>query len=322
MTAINAVAEIKALRITTGPLANGYVIAPAGKLNWYFTNLGLLPILQYLNSQERQDYVRNYLDLYISRLESNFTIMDVNFTGGDVTQPVKVTQDSDDSYAATTLSLAARYMALSNDNVWYAANIATLKNMAYYNLATQVKANGLTSVFQRPNANEIGYLMDNCEVYRGLRDFQALLASKGDSDAAYYGTFATTIGNAIKTLWDAVRGGYRAGDAYVAADTTFYPGTFCQSFPQAFGVVEAKSTFTGAWNYFNLYSPNWTALAYDPFPWAIHGYVARLRGNTARARTQLANIDKLFVSNRAMVTINELGWYQRARSLTNGMPAI
>ena len=54
--AIDAIARIKALRITTGPLSDGYRIAPGGRLNWYFTNLGLIAIVQFLNAYE--------LDLY------------------------------------------------------------------------------------------------------------------------------------------------------------------------------------------------------------------------------------------------------------------
>jgi len=41
-TPINVVAEIKALRIPSGPYAGGYELAPNGILNWYFANLGLL----------------------------------------------------------------------------------------------------------------------------------------------------------------------------------------------------------------------------------------------------------------------------------------
>ena len=37
---INAVAEIKALRIPTGAYAGAYEISPNGLSNWYFTNLG------------------------------------------------------------------------------------------------------------------------------------------------------------------------------------------------------------------------------------------------------------------------------------------
>ena len=53
--------------------------------------------------------------------------------------------------------------------------------MAYRNIALAVKPNGLTSVFQasRNQTNKAGYLMDNSEVYRGLRDFAAVLRERG-----------------------------------------------------------------------------------------------------------------------------------------------
>lgn len=47
---IDVVKEIKSLRIPTGPYTGGFEIAPNGRLNWYFTQLGLLPIVQYLSA--------------------------------------------------------------------------------------------------------------------------------------------------------------------------------------------------------------------------------------------------------------------------------
>ena len=57
---------------------------------------------------------------------------------------------------------------------------SALKDMAYRNIALAVKPNGLTSVFQasRNQTNDAGYLMDNSEVYRGLRDFAAVLRER------------------------------------------------------------------------------------------------------------------------------------------------
>lgn len=136
-----------------------------------------------------------------------------------------------------------------------------LKEVAYRNLALTAKPTGLTSVFQAPRSatNSIGYLMDNCEGYRGLRDLASLLRDRGET-----------------------------GDA--------------------------------GWAYLNTTTPGWEDGHCDPYPWAILGTVAAMRGQTALARLQLASIERKFVSNRALVTISllaALGSDDRQRLLSH-----
>jgi hypothetical protein len=321
---IDAIARIKALRITTGPLTNGYKIAPNGRLNWYFTQLGLIPIVQYLNTADLDTFIRKYMDLYLSRLESNFSIQDVNFNNAALTSITLVPSDSDDSYAATLLSLAARYLRASQNWAWWDANKARLKSIAYANIARLLKSNGLCRVFQPPRVSPVahyGYLMNNAEDYRGLRDFAAILSLRGESvEANYYNNIATGIAQSIIIyIWDSARSAFRISDQDLRADsTTFYSGTTCQVFPQAFGLSELSAYFTPAYNFLNTHSPQWPSEIYDPYPWAILGYVAAKRGDRVRAQAQMAASEKKFATTPALLTINELGFYQRTKSLLNG----
>lgn len=322
-TPIDAVAEIKRLRIGSGPLAGAYLIAPAGRVNWYFSNLGLLPLVWQLSGSELDLHVRTYLDLYLSRLEPDMSIRDVELPSGPSGPLSLALSDSDDSYAATFLSLASRYLAASGDGAWWNARKARLFDVAYRNLAVSAKPSGLTRVFQAPRSstNSTGYLMDNCESYRGLRDFAAALRLRGDSaDAAYYDSFAGAIGAAIsRDLWVPAFSAFRASDSDAGPTVRFYPGATCQAFPQAFGVAEAASRFDQAWAYLNSASPNWQDGRYDPFPWAILGFVAAKRGQWDQARAQLSAIDSLFASNRGLVTINELGYHLLSSRLVSGL---
>ena len=323
---INVVAEIKKLRIASGTFTGGYLMAPAGKLNWYFTNLGILPIIQYLNAADLDTYIRTYLDLYLRRLEANFSILDIDFPTGPTGAFQTVLSDSDDSYAATTLSVAARYLHASQNWAWWDANKAKLKTMAYRNLPVAVKPNGLTSVFQSPRSqtNSVGYLMDNCEAYRGLRDFAALLRERGEAgDATYYDSFATNIAARISnSLFDTTTGAFMPSDADLVPTSVFYAGTTCQVFPQAFGVSELSPYFDRGWAYLNRVTPNWQDGRYDAYPWAVLGFVAAKRGATAQAQAQLQMMNSQFLTNRGLVTINELGFYQRAASVLAGRPGI
>ncbi len=323
---ISVVNEIKKLRIASGTFTGAYLIAPGGRLNWYFTNLGILPIIQYLNAADLDLYIRTYLDLYLRRLEANSSIMDVDFPGATNGTFQTILSDSDDSYAATTFSVVARYLHASKNWTWWDANKGKLKTMAYRNLAKAVKPNGLTSVFQSPRSqtNSIGYLMDNCEAYRGLRDFAGLLRERGDTaDATYYDSFATNIAARINnSLFDATRSGFTPSDADPIATPEFYAGTTCQVFPQAFGVNELAPYFDRSWAYLNRVTPNWQDGRYDAYPWAVLGFVAAKRGATAQAQGQLQMINNKFVTDRGVVTINELGFYQRATSLLAGRAEI
>jgi hypothetical protein len=303
--AIDVVAQIKALRLNDGPLAGAYPIAPAGKVNWYFANLGLMGIVNKLSADDGDFYIRQYLDAFVRHVDGDGIIFDYGPNGPEF-------PDSHDSYAATFLTLVLAYETHSGNSVWANSNMATLKLMAYNCLTTQVKSNMLTSVFRNGVPSNIGYLMDNCEVYRGLRDFAALLRKRGDTDADYYDSFATQIPLGMRALFSVA---YKPSDAHQSPETTFYPGTTCQVFPQAFGVPELSNTFDTAYFYLNNHSPGWEKGTYDMFPWAVLGYVAAVRNDAQRARTQLATMNTLFQSNRALVTINELGWYQRTTDL-------
>ena len=320
---INAVAEIKALRIPTGAYAGAYEISPNGLSNWYFTNLGLIAIVQYLDGPDLDKYIRSYLDLYISKLAPNMSIMDVHFPFGraNTSSFTLVLADSDDSYAATTLTLATRYLRASQNWAWWDKNKTKLKDMAYRNIAMAVKPNGLTSVFQSPRnqTNNAGYLMDNSEVYRGLRDFAAMLRERGDTaDAAYYDSFAKNIATSMMTLFSTSSGAFRMADLSTQTETSFYPGTTCQVFPQVFGVTECSTYFDRAWNFLVVNSPGWETGKLDPYPFAVLGLAAAKRGLTTIAKAQQTSIEKSFIANRPIVSINELGFYQRTKSVLAG----
>ena len=245
---INAVSEIKALRIPTGAYAGAYEISPNDLANWHFTNLGLIAIVQYLDGPDLDKYIRTYLDLYISKLEPNMSIKDVNFPFGraNTSSFNLVLADSDDSYAATTLTLATRYLRASQNWAWWDKNKLRLKDIAYRNIALAIKPNGLSSVFQAPRnlANNSGYLMDNSEVYRGLKDFAAMLKERGDiADGAYYESFANGIGTAMTTLFSPTSSAFRMADLSTQTETSFYPGTSCQVFPQVFWCDRMRGLF-------------------------------------------------------------------------------
>ena len=107
-------------------------------------------------------------------------------------------------------------------------------------------------------------------------------------------------------------------DLSTQTETSFYPGTTCQVFPQVFGVTECAPCFDRAWNFLAVNSPGWEAGKLDPYPFAVLGFAAAKRGLTTVAKAQQTSIEKTFTANRPMITINELGFYQRTKSVLSG----
>ena len=61
-------------------------------------------------------------------------------------------------------------------------------------------------------------------------------------------------------------------------------------------------------------SPDWETGKLDSYPFSVLGFAAAKRGLTTLAKAQQGSIEKSFIANRHMFTINELGFYQRTKS--------
>jgi hypothetical protein len=306
-------------KVTSGPFTGGYLNAPDGELNWYFANVGLTAFVRFIPNE-----ILQYLNLYLANLTPASTIEDVLFPSPGTYQLRP--SDSDDSYAATFLSLAAGYVTVSGNIGWFKSHIATFKSIADRNMVQNRYANGLTYPFQTEAQYDLAYLEDNCEVYRGLADFVATLNKAGSTaDANYYsGKMAETL-KAIQTMYSA---GTRAwwfdyfpDGTHDPIGTSFYPDLVTQAFPQAYRVPVPINWEAMGYAYLNRYAPGWPTGTCpnnpggkcDDFPWAILGYVAALRKQTAAAQQQVAYINHISTdpSQRGALTVNELGWYQR-----------
>ena len=315
--------QLEKSRIAGGTFAGGYLVAPAGYLNWYFANLGLSGFVDRVPAE-----VKQYLNLYIAHLEPGWNIQDVTFDDPyhpETSTWEKKAQDSDDSYAATFLSLAARYVRVTGDTAWFNANLATLKNIAYYNLAVPQNANGLVRVFQAHSSNDVYYTEDNCEDYKGLMDFSAELSAVGDPDASYYaavaGPIATAVGNlmylpndgAFAVVWNGAVNPLSASPGY-------YPRGVTQAFPQGYQLPVAQSEEDAAWSYLNAQFPSFWNGQYDADPFTITGYTAALRGDTSIATAAQQRVQDMVAAGQA-VPINDLSFYTRIdQVLAGGAP--
>ncbi len=315
ISTVNIDMRIASLRIVSGPYRGGFRIAPGGRLQWYFANIGLIPYVARDTAG-----VRSYLELYLAQVSAIGTIKDVRppSAGWNAsTGYTLINADSDDAYAATFLTLVARYVRVTGDLAWFRRNLPALKVIATRNLVAAQKSNGLIRVFQSNSdngASAVGYLQDNAEDFRGLRDFAATLRRIGDPTAVTYERSAVRVADKLDRLFSHSAAAYRASDADRRVGTAFYPDAVAQIFPQAMGVAPASARFAAGWRALNRMAPHWWDGSYDAFPWAIVGYTAALRHDCAAARRQRATVQRSFGSRRSVVTINELGWLAQSRA--------
>ncbi|HKD92826.1 MAG TPA: hypothetical protein VKB56_13025 [Terriglobales bacterium] len=233
--------------------------------------------------------------------------------------------DSTDSYAATFLTLAWNYWQSGDANAQsYLKSISQELDLVGSVIAKTMQADGLT--WAKPDY-QIKYLMDNCEVYRGLKDLASLFSAMGDSTrGSYYANLAAQSLNGINGLWISNIGLWavykdNAGNYAAPNVSTWYPDATAQVFPIIEQIVPASdSRVQSAYAKFNAAWPGWPELSFqsqDSFPWCLVGAAAALMGDSTRANQYLNAITTKYVNPGFVWTMYnaEGGWYMRTNSL-------
>jgi hypothetical protein len=296
------------MRVADGALAGGYEIGPAAaKLNWYFVNVGLLPL-----TRRQPDRVRSYLDLYLANVDrSTFLIEDV----ASIAEGTRQASDSDAAYAATLFSLANRYHSEAKDDAWLTQHKELLKSIARRVIVGAQTPNGLCRRLVNP-AESPCQLMDNCEIYRGLADLAELLERAGDGDAREFEAAANRVANGVASLYDEDEERFHSSDT--GEEESFYPLRAAQVFPELFSVplggeVVTRRRYDAAWAYLNADGDRWESgevsdESLQGFPWMLLGYVAAKRGETELARRQLRFFLSKVEAGWPFRALHECGW--------------
>ncbi len=207
--------------------------------------------------------------------------------------------DSLGSYAATTLGVAwAYYVAGGNpDFLNGPGNKERFESVASVILSLQ-EADGLVSEDKSP----VKYLMDNSEVYWGLRAMENLEAHIfGDKTASLvYSRAASRVQDAIRySLLNPDTGLYRIAklgeNNFLEADlNSWYPGAVSLLWPHLYAATQGNTkvaryqtgSVNSSWN--GTAHPDWSCEIVDPdgFLWPSIGYAALLAGDCGRARSQ------------------------------------
>ncbi|MCP4606607.1 MAG: hypothetical protein GY847_39875 [Proteobacteria bacterium] len=160
--------------------------------------------------------------------------------------------DSVDSYSALFLIVVYDYFRASGDVQFVKRHKKKLLDIAYTIVHLQGE-DGLTVA--KPDY-PVKYLMDNCEVYGGLKAFEMLARELNWKEASYYETRRRAVADAIAWLYDKeveIFSWALEDDKKVKSDwNKLYPDAYAQLFPVYYDIptVTAK-TKKMLWKEFN-----------------------------------------------------------------------
>ncbi|RJQ09133.1 MAG: hypothetical protein C4551_04265 [Bacillota bacterium] len=279
----------------------------------YFANLAAMALLD-----EQPGKVKAYISWYLGKLNRpdrwglEGTIYDYT-VGRESRERSTRGYDSADSYAATFLTLVRSYLDRTGDKAFIREHMDDIRLVASVITGLQDR-DGLVWA---TGAKREKYLMDNCENYRGLLDFAAILSAMGFRDeASRTQAAAGRVAQGVETrLWNEKRGNYdwglytfwvgsyRVEVSRPSQWRDWYPDTTAQIFPIVSGLLrpsDERAVFL--YENFNAWHPEWVnQVKTDPHPWSVLGYAAAMMGDFERARA--------FTESTAAVYLAEDGPY-------------
>ena len=304
-------------------LPDGAILFTPDKINPYFSNLAAIGLTK---NKSYYLQVKAWMQWYIRHLNRpdkwglRCTIYDYSVSG-TIETPLN-DADSTDSYAATFLSLAWAFWQTDDDDARaYIKTLSHQLNCIGSVLTKTQQSNGLT--WAKPDY-QIQFLMDNAEVYKGMRDaarlFDALQKAKVSD---WYSAHAENVANGIRdNLWDAAHGNYFTCVGAPATDCTkWYPDSTAQLFPVLHGVISPSDLRAKqVYKTFNTKWQNWSIQFADPFPWVAVAGASTLMGDRYRVNQYIHTIQTTYVETGFPYPwyCAEAGWFMRVNNYMLG----
>jgi hypothetical protein len=312
--------------VGSSSLKDGAILYTADKIVPYYSNLAAIGLTK---NPAYYPQVKAWMQWYISHLNYPDTrwglycsMYDYNVSGTpeDPTETATGDADSTDSYAATFLSLAWAFWQTGDaDAQAYVKSVATYDLDCIGGILVQTQqSNGLT--WAKPDY-QIQFLMDNAEVYKGMRDLANLYnALQNTNSRDWYNAHAANVLNGIQTsLWDDTHKNYLTSVGAPPTDwTTWYPDSTAQLFPVLNGILSpSEQRAKNLYATFNAHWPNWTTLEFpDAFPWVLVSGASALMGDKHSVDKYINTIQSKFVSTGFPWPwySAEAGWFIRVNS--------
>ena len=256
------------------------------QINPYFTNLALLALIP-LNEWEP---IQSHIEWYFQHLNHDGFVNDYRLEGQ--TEIDTGTADSEDSYHATLFSLVAEWIRATGKTNWLATRHAELVTLLQ-GIGSLQQKDGLTWA---KHSYRVKYLMDNCEVMRGLEDAAFLFSCLGDNRNANEAQLrANACKMGILKMYSRLRKSYAMYGSTHPGWRKWYPDVTSQAFPIIYEVADPAiahmlyQRITTAFPHFDTFQTG------DLYPWMAMGECARLMGDHERVNRMLRGATDLYI---------------------------
>ncbi len=309
-------AWLASLQLENGAIPMTAVKNGTVSVNPYFADFAALALLD--NSEKYAENVKMYMDWHLSHLNTSNTdyngvdgtIYDYTITleEGKIVKEEETVKDdeksydSTDSYAATFLMVLDKYYSNTGDKEYILNNRYNISRITDALFATYNM--GLT--YAKPDY-QVKYLMDNCEVYEGLKSACEILSIITAEDTSYSMLLIKCeralewLNQSIENkLWNAQENHYETALfklGSVALEFSwdeYYPSATAQLFPIIHGIISPDSIRAN-----HLYSTfcdyyDWESFDIpDAFYWGSNAYAAVLMNDTERVMKYMSNYSDL-----------------------------
>ncbi len=309
---------------------------PHYKICPYFSNFAAYALLEDPTGSNVK-VVKNWMKWVFNHLNPDGSIYDYyvdHLSGGtdlpsvDAYPLEKIPNfDSQDSYAATFLTLVRKYAeVMPGDISWLKSHSKELKLIGKALDATINYKTHKANHFSPNNHDGLSvaklhyqakYTMDNSEVNEGLKDMVWLEKNLiTDGDPSFYKKLLKKNDAGFANLWDPAASAYYVYEGDVAPKwNTFYPDAECQLWPILCGVITPTSArATAIYDTFNSHFKNWQNG--DPSV-APLGYIAALMKDRTRANTYLEYVQGLLEKglDSRLGNVADAAWIIRAAEM-------
>ena len=318
-------------------LSNGAIIVrPSDEMNIipYFSNFAAISLIE-TKDKENIHLAKNYINWYLNHI--NNKEKDYNNIAGSIydykiikknNELIEINQysyDSIDSYAASFFILLNKYFKETNNKKFILQNDIKIK-LVENALFKSIKSNGLSIV--KPDY-PVYYLMDNCEVYKGLKNLEKLYLNLylKDNFLLNFPTYLKVIylknqikNNILDMLWsDKYNGFFYAYSKNEIDFKRFYPDGVAQLYPIIFEVLCPSSLKAKRiYNRFNQ-TFKWETLSFlntENYYWGIFSYISIIFDDFNKNKTYLKNYLKMTNNKYDFPAINfDSSWIIRSSIL-------
>ncbi|MBO3763122.1 MAG: hypothetical protein QXS21_01545 [Thermoproteota archaeon] len=280
----------------------------------YFSNIAAVGLLKAYKLTGNSTYLiaaKNWLDWYSIHQNKGIDIKGISGTIYDFkllsngSEAPTFDYDSSDSYAATYLWAIYEYFLVTNDTSYLKQRKENIQ-LALNAIFSTMDKDNLT--YAKPDY-KVKYLMDNCEVYRGVYSAGKILLALGSSS---YGIElikkSESIRNSILSTFLAKEGYFIWAPSVNVNLNNFYPDLMANFWPIVMGVVDGNSST--AQRIFDLLSANkyWDVSVSKSSAAMSSAYFSYLVGRSNITQVLFAKASALYPGNEWPWNVAEAAW--------------